>query len=48
MDAGAQYYLNDINATMDGPDDEILGCRLVTNWSTTDENVDRFIALLKG
>ena len=48
LDGGARYYLNDINATMDGPDEDMLGCRLVTNWSTTSEDIDAFIELLGG
>jgi len=48
MGAGASYYLNDHNASMEGPDDAPLGCRLVTNWSTTDADVDGFIDLLKA
>lgn len=48
MDGGASYYLNDPSATLEGPEGEFLGCRLVTNWSTSAENVDQFIGLLKG
>ena len=46
MDAGAQYYLNDNDASLDGDGAEKLGCRLVTNWSSKDEDIDRFIDLL--
>ncbi len=48
LENGAKYYLNDINATLDGPADELLGCRLVTNWSTTNEDIDQFLGLIKG
>ncbi len=48
MEAGASYYLNGHGASLDGPDDEIMGCRLVTSWCTTEEEVTRFIELLKG
>ncbi len=48
MGAGAQYYFNDADARVDGPDGDMLGCRLVTNWMTSAENIDQFIGLLKG
>lgn len=44
--AGAKYYFLDENASLDGPDKEALGCRLVTNWSTTEDDIDRFLACL--
>lgn len=48
MGGGAMYYPwpNDHPAT--GPDDEFLTCRLVASWSTTDEEIDRFVELVTG
>ncbi len=46
-DSGAAYYL--WGATLDGPDpDEILPARLVCDWSASAENIDRFLALVRG
>lgn len=45
--AGAQYYLWD--GALDGDDPtEVLNARLVCDWSASDENIDRFLALIKG
>ncbi len=44
--AQAQYYLWPFSQSLDGPEDEILTARLVCNWATTDEDIDRFLALL--
>ena len=45
-DAGAAYYLM---GTLEGPDEaEMLTCRLVCDWSITDDLIDQFIALAKG
>ncbi len=46
MEAGAQYYLNDHDASLDGRDDEVMGCRLVTNWASRDADIDQFVTLL--
>jgi threonine aldolase len=45
--AGAEYgpYFGQ---SMDGPDDELLGARMVTSWSTSQRDIDGFIAALKG
>ena len=48
MAAGAEYYLWDFDATLDGPDDELLLARLVCGWSTTEEEVRQFVALVSG
>ncbi len=48
QDAGALYYLWPGDQSMDGPDDAPLAARLVCSWSTTDGDVDRFLALLTG
>lgn len=44
-DGGAKYYL--WSGTLEGDDpDEMLLARLVCGWSTTEDEVDRFLALL--
>ena len=45
-DAGARYYLWD--GGLEGPGDAMLTARLVTDWSCTDEAVDRFLSVLRG
>lgn len=45
--AGAQYYVIE-GALEGGNPDEILTARLVCDWSTTDENIDQFLALARG
>ncbi|WP_164658318.1 low specificity L-threonine aldolase [Tropicibacter sp. Alg240-R139] len=43
--AGAVYHL--WGATLDGDDDEeMLACRLVCDWSISDEHIDAFLSLL--
>ncbi len=44
--AGAQYYL--WSGGLEGPDDERLTARLVTDWSCPDAAVDRFLEVLRG
>lgn len=44
VDGGAMYYMS----RSDGPEDELLPCRLVCSWSTTDAEIDQFVALAKG
>ncbi|UWQ08497.1 threonine aldolase family protein [Aliiroseovarius crassostreae] len=45
--AGAAYYV--WNDDLAGDDlHEALEARLVTNWATTDENVDQFLSLIRG
>lgn len=46
--AGAQYYLMPAGQAEDGPDDAHVRARLVTSWSTTAEDVDAFLAALRG
>jgi len=46
-DAGAQYHIMEGQLEGDNPD-EILTARLVCDWSASDENIDQFLALLKG
>lgn len=45
--AGAQYYLWP-DQSLDGPDDQIISARLVCNWSTTRNDIDRLISLIQG
>lgn len=44
VDGGAMYYME----RSEGPDDELIDCRLVCSWSTTDEEIDQFVTLAKG
>lgn len=48
MEAGAQYYLFPFSATLEGPDDELILCRLVTDWSCSTDSVDQITALWRG
>ncbi len=48
MEAGAQYYLFPFSATLEGPDDELILCRLVTDWSCSKDSVDQITALWRG
>lgn len=41
-DAGARYYL--WGGSLDGPDDETVGARLVCDWSLPREDVDAFLS----
>ena len=45
--SGAQYYVIAGDHTT-GPADELLPARLVTDWSTTQENIDKFLDILRG
>lgn len=46
LDAGAQYGIWPYNQTLEGPDGDMLSARFVCNWSTTQEDIDRLMALL--
>ncbi|MFD1911696.1 threonine aldolase family protein [Halodurantibacterium flavum] len=48
QEAGAAYYFWPFNQSLDGPDHEPLSARLVCSWSTTDQDVDRFLELIRG
>ena len=48
MAAGGHYYLWPFDQSLDGPDDEPLSARFVSSWSTTEADVDAFIALLRA
>ncbi|EKE44152.1 Low specificity L-threonine aldolase [Oceaniovalibus guishaninsula JLT2003] len=43
--AGAAYYPA---GSLDGPDDEPVAARMVCDWSASDADTDRFVALLRG
>lgn len=45
-EGGAVYGLWPHTAPKEGDPAEVLGCRMVTNWSTTEADVDRFLDLL--
>lgn len=44
--AGAEYYL--LEGNLEGPDDEPLPARLVTDWSASAEDLERFVTLVAG
>lgn len=46
--AGARYYLWPFDQVLEGDPDAPVSCRLVASWSTTEADVDRFLALLAG
>ncbi|MHC0053741.1 threonine aldolase family protein [Actibacterium sp. D379-3] len=46
--AGARYYLWPMNQSLEGPEDAPLSARLVCSWSTTEQDVDNFLTLIRG
>ena len=46
--AGAQYYLFPFNATLEGPEDELILCRLVTDWSCLQSKVQALLDCFKA
>ncbi|WP_298298441.1 low specificity L-threonine aldolase [uncultured Litoreibacter sp.] len=48
MGAGAKYYLFPFDASLEGPDDEPIRCRMVCDWNKTAEEIDQLISLLRG
>lgn len=48
INAGAQYYLFPFNASLDGPDEELIRCRMVCDWSKSEAEIDQLVALLRG
>ncbi len=46
--AGAQYYLWPGTESLNGAEDVPASARLVTSWSTTNAQVDAFLALMQG
>jgi threonine aldolase len=47
MAAGAHYYIWPFNQSLEGKDDTPLSARLVCSWSTTEEDVDSFLDLIR-
>ena len=45
---GASYYLWPFNQTLDGDGGQELSARLVCNWATTDEEVDKLVSIVSG
>ncbi|MGR3344624.1 MAG: threonine aldolase family protein [Paracoccaceae bacterium] len=45
---GATYFLMPTNTAPEGADDEVLAARLVCSWSTTKEDVDEFLNLVRS
>lgn len=45
--AGAGYYLWPGDQSLDGPDDDLLGCRLVASWATTEADIAAFLDLIR-
>jgi len=45
--AGAQYCL-DHRETLDGSPEQVVGARLVTNWATTENDIDNFVAAVNN
>ncbi len=48
IDAGANYYFWPFDQELKGALDVELSARLVTSWCTTDEDVEKFLALMNG
>lgn len=46
--AGGHYYLWPFDQSLEGPEAEPLSARFVCSWSTTEADVDGFLALLRG
>ncbi len=47
-EGGAAYYLWPFDQSLDGADDTLLAARLVCSWSTTEDDVDGFLTLIRG
>lgn len=47
-DGGAAYYLWPSNQTLDGSDAELVSARMVCSWSTTDQDIERFLDLIRA
>lgn len=48
MQGGAQYYLMPFESSLDGPDDELITCRMVCDWSKSEAEIDAFLTLLRN
>ena len=44
--SGASYYLWPFNQSLEGDGRQELSARLVCNWATTDDEVDKFVAIV--
>lgn len=47
QELGAKYYFWPENQSLEGPDSQPLSARLVCNWSTTDAEIDAFVAAIQ-
>ncbi len=47
IEAGAQYFMT-LDDLKNEADETRIATRLVTNWATTDDEIDRFLALISG
>lgn len=48
MAAGAKYYLYPFEASLEGPDDEMITFRMVCDWSKSNEEIDALLAAFKS
>ncbi|MGE4612437.1 MAG: low specificity L-threonine aldolase [Paracoccaceae bacterium] len=46
QNSGAHYYLWPTEEPLEGDNDEIMTARLVCNWATTNEDVNKFLSLI--
>ena len=47
QEAGAYYYLWPGHQSLDGPGEDPVAARLVCSWATTEEEVDRFLSIIR-
>lgn len=45
--AGAQYHFMSHAETLEGDDDELVGARLVCSWSTTEDQLQHFVNIIR-
>jgi len=48
QEAGAAYYFWPFDQSLEGPGDEMLSARMVCSWSTTEEDIETFLGLIRG
>ena len=48
IEGGAKYALWPLDNPLDGTEDELLQARLVTSWSTTEDDINAFLTLMSG
>jgi threonine aldolase len=46
--AGAHYYMWPFDQSLEGPGDAMISARLVCNWATEADDINGFVAALKG